>query len=232
MKTIGIIGGLGPQATMDFVAKIHQVSQKLIPQNVNVGYPPLFVYYYRHFPMVINKDGSIPEILKPDPRLLEVAKQVGEHSDFLVMASNTPHFFQKEIEQASDRKILSMVDVTLEEIKKRELKKVGIIALGATSRHRLYQDPLDQLGVDWEELPNDLAEELDKSIFSLMEGENLNKINKSAKESVQYLREKNVEATILGCTETPLLLEKDLETSDIINPAQLLAEAAVKYAID
>ena len=48
MKTIGVLGGLGPQATMDFEERIHTVSQQLIPQHGNSGYPPMVVYYYRH----------------------------------------------------------------------------------------------------------------------------------------------------------------------------------------
>lgn len=47
MKTIGVLGGLGPQATMDFEARLHAVSQQLIAPHANRGYPPLLVYYYR-----------------------------------------------------------------------------------------------------------------------------------------------------------------------------------------
>ena len=39
MKTIGVLGGLGPQATMDFEERIHTVSQQLIAQHGNSGYP-------------------------------------------------------------------------------------------------------------------------------------------------------------------------------------------------
>ncbi len=46
MKTIGVLGGLGPQATMDFEARVHRAAQKLIPQLKNAGYPPMLVYYF------------------------------------------------------------------------------------------------------------------------------------------------------------------------------------------
>jgi hypothetical protein len=46
MKSIGIIGGLGPQATMDIVARLHTVSQKLIPQFAGIGYLPMLVGYF------------------------------------------------------------------------------------------------------------------------------------------------------------------------------------------
>lgn len=44
MKTIGVLGGLGPQATMDFEARMHTVAQQLIAQYGNSGYPPIVVY--------------------------------------------------------------------------------------------------------------------------------------------------------------------------------------------
>ena len=47
MKTIGVLGGLGPQATMDFEARVHAVSRRLIPGRGNGGYPPMVVYYHR-----------------------------------------------------------------------------------------------------------------------------------------------------------------------------------------
>ena len=50
MKTVGVLGGLGPQATMEFEALVHDVAQRLISQRVNAGYPPMLVYYFRGVP--------------------------------------------------------------------------------------------------------------------------------------------------------------------------------------
>ena len=58
MKTIGVLGGLGPQATMDFEARIHRVAQRLIPPNKNGGYPPMVVYYCRHPPVLLTEEGK------------------------------------------------------------------------------------------------------------------------------------------------------------------------------
>jgi aspartate/glutamate racemase len=46
MKTIGVLGGLGPQATMDFEVRLHRESQRLIPPQMNGGYPPMVVHYH------------------------------------------------------------------------------------------------------------------------------------------------------------------------------------------
>jgi len=41
MRTIGILGGIGPQATIDFEARLHTAAQAILPQHVNEGYPPM-----------------------------------------------------------------------------------------------------------------------------------------------------------------------------------------------
>jgi aspartate racemase len=128
--TIGVLGGLGPQATMDFEARVHRVAQRLLPSNFNGGYPPLVVYYCRHAPFLLTDQGTPQLPLQPDPRLLEAARRLGGLADFLVIPSNGAHLVQAEIEQAAGRKVLSMVEATLEEVRRRQWKRVGVLGLG------------------------------------------------------------------------------------------------------
>src|SRR5437867_13400688 len=126
MKTIGVIGGLGPQATMDFEARVHAVSQKLIPQVWNTGYPPMVVYYHRFPPFVVDEHGIPVPPVRPEPRLTAVLGKLGEMVDFLVITSNAPHMFQGLIEETSGRKVLNMINVTIEEVRSRGWRRVGV----------------------------------------------------------------------------------------------------------
>lgn len=231
LKTIGVIGGLGPQATIDFESQIHLASQKLIPQFENQGYPPMLTYFIRHQPMMLNEDGTIPEILKPHPHLLDVAKMLARNVDFLVIPSNTPHIFIDEIEQATGKKVLNMISVTIAEVKKRDPKRVGILAIGHTFRSGLYQKPLEEMGIQYEGVSDEILERLNKAIFAVMEGRNNKDDTASAMKAVSYLRQKNSDVIILGCSELPLLLNNETTAPDLINPTQLLAEAAIREAI-
>jgi aspartate/glutamate racemase len=123
----------------------------------------MIVYFYRLPPMLLNQEGKPVLPIQANPALLEAAKQLGDLVDFLVITANGPHVFKKEIEAASGREVMSMIDPTLTELERRNWKKVGVL--------------------------------------------------------------------ILGCTEIPLLLSQETEASDVINPSQLLAEAAVEYSI-
>jgi aspartate racemase len=228
MKTIGVLGGLGPQATMDFEARIHRVAHRLIPQRGNSGYPPMVVLYYRHAPVLLADHGAPLLPIQPDPRLFEAAKQLGGLVDFLVITANGPHMFQEQIERASGCKVLSMIDVTLADARQRQWKKVGVLGLGDPM---VYTGLLTQLGIGFETIGIDLRARLDESILKSMEGRDNPESTSIAREAVAVLRTLDVDGIILGCTEIPLLLHEYADEPDLINPAQLLAEAAVRYAM-
>jgi len=228
MKTIGIIGGLGPQATVDLEMRIHKVAQQVLPQVQNGGYPPMIVEYYRHPPILL-KENNLPVFpLQIDPRLLAVAKSLGAMADFLVMPTNGVHRFQKEIENASGRAMLSIIDATMDEVKKRKWKRVGVLGLMTME---IYTRKLTEMGIAFETINDELQKKIDKTIFRVMEGRDDENDRALMLEAIGQLRSKNVDGIIPGCTEIPLLLDKEMDSDDLVNPAQLLAEAAVKYAI-
>ena len=215
MRTIGILGGIGPQATMDLEARIHRVAQQFVTQHANTGYPPLVTVYMRHPPVLVNSDGKPLAPLAIDPRVLDTSRRLGEWADFIVIPSNTPHLFLDAIQKASGRKIISIIDVTVEALRSRGADAVGLVGLGIP---QVYVDRLPSEG-----LP---------AILRLMEGEDADGGRNAACEAVEEVRSAGAPVTVLGCTEIPLLLGDAAEADDLINPAQLLAEAAVRFALD
>lgn len=228
MKTIGVLGGLGPQATMDFEVRVHRVAQRLIPPSFNAGYPPMVVYFCRHAPFIINDDGTPRLPLRPEPRLLEAARRLGVLADFLVIPSNGAHALQAEIEQASGRKVLSIIETTLAEVRRRQWRRAGVLGLGEP---RIYTEPLGRLEIACESIDAALGAPLDAAIFRVMEGRDDADSAATVRAAVADLRGRAVDGVILGCTEIPLLLGADADAPDLINPAQLLAEAAVRAAM-
>jgi aspartate racemase len=228
MKTIGVLGGLGPQATMDFEARVHRVSQRLIPPNLNGGYPPMVVYYCRHPPVLVSKEGIAESPLRADPRLFQAAKRLGALCDFLAIPCNSAHLFLEEIEQASGCKVLSMIDATIWEVERRNWKRVGVLTLGEPV---VYSRPLEKIGVACQAADAEARTELDRAIFRLIEGRDDETSIAAAQCAVDALRAKKVDGVILGCTEIPLLLRKRADAPDLINPGEILAEAAVRAAI-
>lgn len=228
MKTIGVLGGISPQATMDFEMRLHQVSQRLITQHGNSGYPGLVTYYHRR-PPVLTEDGINAVLpLQPDPALLEAAHWLGNKADFLVITANGAHILQAPIEQASGLKVLSMVEQTLSEVKRRGWKKIGVLGF-PDANVPVYTEPSSYTGLRYETVDAELQARLARDIIALMEGRIT---GDAAMDAVTALRQKGVDGVILGCTEIPLLLGEKAAGADLINPLALLAEAAVRAALE
>ncbi|HEY0070613.1 MAG TPA: amino acid racemase [Chloroflexia bacterium] len=231
MKTIGVIGGIGPQATMDFEARVHAISQRLIPQSANSGYPPMVVYYHRALPFMLDEHRKPLLPLQPDPQLTAKLDKLGEMVDFVVITSNATHMFRDIIEETTGRKVLSMIDITLQEVQRLGWRKVGVLGFGEP---KVYTSEMARLGIAYEVLAGEiggLRDKLDQAIHAVMMGQAGPADSKLAMEAVDTLRARGVDGIILGCTEIPLLMGDAAQAPDLINPLELLAEAAVKFAI-
>lgn len=228
MKTIGVLGGIGPQATMDFEQRLHLAAQQLIPRQGNSGYPPLIVYYHRRPPVLVDETGRTLFPVQPDPQLLDGARKLGQLADFLVITSNGAHILQPAIEAAAGRPVLSMIDTAVAEVVRRGWRHVGVLSFMG---NYVYNQPLDQQGIRWESIDSELQTLLDRAIMQVMNGSNDAESTEQARRAVTMLRSRGVDGIILGCTEIPLLLQADLGDADLLNPGALLAEAAVRHAM-
>lgn len=228
MKTIGVLGGLGPQATMDFEARVHAVSQRLIPGQGNQGYPPMMVYYHRRPPVVMTDGGGPVRPLQVDPCLLDAAHRLGAWADVLVITSNGVRRLQAEIEAAAGRPVLSMIEATLAKVQRRGWRSVGALTYIEPD---VYRDPLEQRGIRCEVIDSDLQRAVDEAVPAFAAGEDGPTLHGAVRRAVDALRGRGVDGVILGCTELPLILGPDAVAPDLINPAALLADAVVRYAI-
>jgi aspartate racemase len=228
MHTIGILGGIGPQATMDFEARLHRVAQQSVTQHGNTGYPPMVTVYMRHPPVLVDSDSIPVTPLVLDQRLLDSARRLGEWADVIVIPSNTPHLFLDPIRGASGSTIISIVDVTVEALHSRGVDAVGLVGLGIP---QIYVERLAAEGLRVITASQAARDALNRAIIRLMEGADTDTDRDAAREAVEQVRSAGAPVTVLGCSEIPLLLGDAAEADDLINPAQLLAEAAVRFAL-
>jgi aspartate racemase len=214
---------------MDFESRVHSVSQQLITPKANTGYPPMIVYYYRHSPFLKQKDRMPVFPFQPDPRLMDAAKKLGACTDFLVITSNGVHQVQEALEQASGLKVLSMIEATLGEVRRRSWNKVGVVTMGPPT---VYTAHLEKLGIAYASISKELSSRLNHAIDHCQAGQEDSTDRAIAHEALVELRNQRVDGIILGCTELPFLLQEEANALDRLNPAQFLAEAAVRYALE
>ena len=229
MKRIGVLGGISPQATMDFEARVHRVAQRTILQDWNRGYPPMVVWYHRRLPVRVGEDERPMVPMEVDPQLVEAAAWLGKVVDFIVISCNSAHLGVRAISAAAGCPVLSMIDLTLNEITRRGWTRPGVI--GFNGPPRVYLDPLEQRGMRCATIDTDLQVRLDGGIRAVAEGRESPADSAAARAAVGALRTAGVDGIVLGCTEIPLLLGEAREAGDLVNPLALLAEATVRFAI-
>ena len=229
MQRIGVLGGISAQATMDFESQIHRVCQRRIPQDWNRGYPRMVVWYHRELPIRVDGEGRPIVPRQIDAGLLEGAAWLGKAADFLVIPCNSAHVGVRQIEAAAGCPVLSMVDVTLDEVARRGWRGVGVLGFGGAPA--VYVDPLTATGVRCVSVDGRLQIRLDDAIRAVMEGREDMADHETTLAVIDVLRGQGVDGVLLGCTEIPLLLGRKNEGGDLINPAALLAEAAVSRAL-
>jgi aspartate racemase len=227
---MGVLGGISAQATMDFEARVHQISQRLVPQQFNAGYPPMIVWYHRRLPVRVGADGQPLVPMQVDPQLVDAAAWLGKSVDFLVVPCNAAHLGLAEIRDAAGCPVLSMIDAALEEVARRSWRRVGV--LGFRTAPPVYTEPLRRSGLACETIDGALQVGLDAGIQAVMEGRESAAETQAARSAVATLRAARVDGVVLGCTEIPLLLGEEAEARDLVSPLALLAEAAVRFSIE
>ena len=224
-KSIGIVGGLGPQATIDMYQEIiNNTVAKTDQEHI-----PVFISSIPHAPSRVkailnNGETPVPDITKAISDL----KRVG--AEIIIIACNTAHYFQDEIEEKSNTKILSMVDETLDLISTSypNIKKVGLLGTNATIISGIF-DKHNEIEIL---KPSNTTQEncVDKSIKLIKAGFIDNYTKSLLLEAIFELKNNGAEAIILGCTELPLIL-KDSDTNiPLINPTKIVAKKAVEIA--
>jgi aspartate racemase len=90
---------------------------------------------------------------------------------------------------------------------------------------------LEKQGIAYASISQTLAGRLNQAIFKCQAGQEDATDRAITHEAILALRNQGVDGIILGCTEIPLLLQGEDDLYDLLNPAQVLAEAAVRYAL-
>ena len=197
---VGVLGGMGPEATVDFMSKLISFS----PGDDDQDHIRLLV---DQNPTVPNRqDALLRGAISPGPVLADMARglEAGE-CDFLVMPCNTAHAFQDDIKAAVDIPFVSIVDATLDAAK--DAKCVGIIATTGCIQAAIYQPVLESRGMNYV-LPSDAeVAELTQLSFEVKSGNKSDKIKADMRRLAEALVERGADLIVSACTEFPLVLE-------------------------
>lgn len=226
-KIIGILGGMGPEATIDLFYKIIKFTPAEKDQE--------------HLRIIIDNNPKIPDrtaaILgkgeDPLPALQETAQNLEKAgADFIVIPCNTAHYFLSSIQESVNIPVLNMIEETAKETKKRipQIKKVGLLASIGVYKSEIYHQHFKKFNIEIISPEEKDKEEIMKVIYTIKAGDLSKRVKKNILKITQKLIDKGAEAIIAGCTEIPLILKEGDVSVPLIDPTQILARIAVQKA--
>jgi aspartate racemase len=225
-KLIGIIGGIGPESTIDYYRLFVSIYREHRPDG---GYPPLLINSIdlaRALKLVSSGDlaGLTAYLLEEIHRLARAGASHG------LLASNTPHIVFDEIESASPIPLISIVETTCRAAADRRLKRVGLFGTRFTMQGGFYQKVFAREGIavaipesdDQKFIHDSYLNELVNGIVRPETRERYIAIARRMKAG------QGIEALILGGTELPLLLRGAIDIGvTLLDTAHLHVERAV-----
>lgn len=216
---VGVLGGLGPMATVYFYdlvvemtdAKNDQEHVDMIIMN-RASTPDRTAY-------IIGKSDSSPlDVLIKDARRLEKAG-----ANFLVLTCNTAHYFYKEISESISIPLLNMIEETVDYAIDQKHKKIGILATTGNIKTELYQNMCKQKGVDFFVLDEEYQNKVMKIIYDdVKAGKKANM--KEFDEIIDKVKENGCDCVILGCTELSIIKkDENLDDNFFVDSSEVLA---------
>ncbi len=226
-KIIGILGGMGPEATVDLFYKIIKFTPVEKDQD--------------HLRIIIDNNPKIPDrtaaILRkgedPLPALQKTAKNLEKAGvDFIIIPCNTAHHFLSSIQESVRIPVLNMIEETAKETRKGipQIKKVGLLASIGVYKTKIYHRHFKKFNIEVISPGEKDKEEVMKVIYAIKAGDLSEEIKRNILKIAQKLTDKGSEALIAGCTEIPLILKEGDVSVPIIDPTQILAKVAVQKA--
>ncbi|WP_042271484.1 aspartate/glutamate racemase family protein [[Clostridium] dakarense] len=222
-KTVGVMGGLGPMATVYFYDMVVRLTDASYDQD--------------HIDMVITNRATTPDrtdfiIGKSDESpvniLIEDAKKLEAFGcSFLVITCNTAHYFYNEISSSVSIPTLNIIEETVKHAHEKGYKKLGILATTGNIHIKLYQNMCEKYNIDYLVLDDNRQQYIMDIIYKdIKSGKpaNMGKFNLV----VDYLKENNCDGAILGCTELSILKnDNNLDNDFYIDSLEVLARRTI-----
>lgn len=226
MKTIGIIGGMGPLATVDLYSRIVMRTKAQKDQE--------------HIHVIIDSNTDIPDRTKailgggidPAVELIKSAKRLEQAgADFLIMPCNTAHFFIDKIKENVSIPFINMIEKTVKHTFDKYGKDVvvGLMATDGTIKSKIYENYYRDMGIKTV-IPEKTQDKIMKFIYDVIKSGKYEEGTDLFFECVNELKEIGADAFLLGCTELSSAQYLYKIEGPYINPMEVITESSIIYA--
>ena len=223
---LGVLGGMGPLATVDFMRKVIDATPVTRDQD--------------HLPMVVHSIPQVPDrtaaILRggesPLPMLGDgIAALNRAGVDCIAIPCNTAHYWFKDMERESKAPILHIVDAAADALDHGGFRgaTVGLLATTGTVAGEIYPSRLEARGYACLAPEPDVQENRVMAGIAEVKAGHLDDARRLLADAATELRGRDVATIVLGCTEIPVVLDDDTRYLDA---TKALAEACVAWFVE
>lgn len=222
---------MGPEATAELFLRII----KATPAEKDQDHLRVIIYNNPKIPdrteaIVGSGKSPLPELVRTAVNLRKAG------ADFIVMPCNTAHHYYDNLAKKVGIPVLNMVELTSQEIHKKlvkqKIKKAGLIATTGTVISKLYDKGLERFEIEILTPSSDLQSVVMDAIYNSIKSGKISQGRKAILRVAEYLIQKGARIVICGCTEVSLVLKDGDLSVPVIDPLEILAEAAVSRALD
>ena len=226
---IGILGGMGTQAGLDFCSKL----AKLYRGKLDQQYPMFILYNKSNTP---KRPENLKKYYNVLDELVKGCKMLSKNKcKFIVMPCNTAHYWHQDIQKKIKIPLLSMPKEVFNYTKKtcKKNTKIGILCTEATLKTKVYHQYFDKKYEFISPTKNLQKSSVNKSIKYVKMGRT-KEAEKVLRPAIEYLLKENCKKIILGCTELPIAVfayksfKKAKLSKTFLDPNLILAEASMR----
>lgn len=223
-QSIGIIGGMGPQASAKLLEVLIAMCAKDFGAKNDEDFPEIILNSVPVPNFVSNEDNleEVLNILKERVRNLEKFRP-----SCLAIACNTAHILLEELQANTDIPFVSIIDEVTKRVVDSGINKVGLLGTPITIRSGLYQKKLSEKQIKVIKPTGKELSAIEKVIRNVLAGKLNNSDEGRLIAIADSLRRKGAEGIILGCTELPLIFPKDFSVP-VFDSIEILAQALLQ----
>ena len=222
-KTIGILGGMGPLATLELFRRIIMLTPAKKDQE--------------HLRIIIDNNPQIPDrtaaILgegeSPLPMLVGTARNLEKAgADLIAMPCNTAHFYLEPLQQEVHVPIIDMIKETVQRL---TVDRVALLATDGTQASGVYRRACEAQGIELVYPDEPDQKIVMRAIYGIKSGTAPYRFQGDLLEVIEHVAEAGAEAMIIGCTELSLIQPPENSPIPIYDALDILAQVAVEQAL-
>jgi aspartate racemase len=225
MKTVGIIGGLGPETTANFYLEVVFSCFKEYKQ----CRPPMLIWNVP-IPNVVEEQ-FITSGVGADvyiPLLADAAQRLERGgADFIVIPCNSVHMFITEVRNSVKIPVLSIVEETVDFLRDAHIKEIGILATSVTLRENVYEAALTKAGISHTSPRDEDQNKMGTIIHNLVQSKHTQYDEKELLRIINTFVSQDVHALVLACTDLQLIVPHH-DQIQIYDTMKILAQSTVR----